>query len=95
MDRLFASYHMGNYVAIRGEPGKKIFESMPIYVRVGMHLLFYKSQEQSFLRYKSVEDLLKTMSVRQGKATMTSPIHRLFCSIFRASSAPTRSIQAS
>lgn len=67
MDRLFASYHMGNYVAIRGQPGKKIFESMPIYVRVGMHLLFYKSKEQSFLRYKSVEELLKTVSVRQGK----------------------------
>lgn len=67
LDRLFASYHMGNYVAIRGQPGKKIFESMPIYVRVGMHLLFYKSKEQSFLRYKSVEDLLKTVSLRQGK----------------------------
>lgn len=67
MDKLFASHHMGNYVAIRGQPGKKIFESMPIYVRVGMHLLFYKSKEQSFLRYKSVEDLLKTVSIRQGK----------------------------
>lgn len=67
MDRLFASYHMGNYVAVRGKPDQKIFESMPIYVRVGMHLLFYKSQETSFLRYKSVEDLLKTVSVRQGK----------------------------
>ena len=67
MDRLFASHHMGNYVAIRGQPGQRIFESMPIYVRVGMHLLFYKSKEQSFLRYKSVEDLLKTVSVRQGR----------------------------
>lgn len=67
LDRLFANYHMGNYVAIRGQPGTKIFESMPIYVRVGMHLLFYKSKEQSFLRYKSVEDLLMTVSIRQGK----------------------------
>jgi len=67
MDRLFASHHLGNYVAVRGQPDKKIFESMPIYVRVGMHLLFYKSREQSFLRYKSVEDMLKTLSVRQGK----------------------------
>lgn len=67
LDRLFASYHMGNYVAIRGQPGQKIFESMPIYVRIGMHLLFYKSKEQSFLRYKSVEDLLKAVSIRQGK----------------------------
>lgn len=67
MDKLFASHHMGNYVAIRGQPDQKIFESMPIYVRVGMHLLFYKSKEQSFLRYKSAEDLLKTVSIRQGK----------------------------
>ncbi len=67
MDKLFASHHMGNYVAIRGQTDQKIFESMPIYVRVGMHLLFYKSKEQSFLRYKSAEDLLKTVSIRQGK----------------------------
>jgi phosphatidylserine decarboxylase len=67
LDRLFAAHHMGNYVAVRGQPGKKIFESMPIYVRVGMHLLFYKSKEQSFLRYKTVEELLQTVSIRQGK----------------------------
>ena len=58
---------MGNYVAIRGQPDTKIFESMPIYVRIGMHLLFYKSKEKSFVRYESVEDLLKTVSIRKGK----------------------------
>ncbi|PWZ01514.1 hypothetical protein BCV70DRAFT_236186 [Testicularia cyperi] len=67
LDRLFADHHLGNYVAIRGQPGQRIFESMPIYVRVGMHLLFYKSKEQSFLRYKTVEELLQAQSIRQGK----------------------------
>ncbi|EPQ30917.1 uncharacterized protein PFL1_01815 [Pseudozyma flocculosa PF-1] len=67
LDELFVDYGMGNYVAVRGQKDAKIFESMPIYVRIGMHLLFYKSREASFLRYESVEDLLKTVSVRQGK----------------------------
>ncbi|PWN50204.1 hypothetical protein IE53DRAFT_330720 [Violaceomyces palustris] len=67
IQQLFADHHMGNFVAIRGQPGVKIFESMPIYVRVGMHLLFFKAKEESFLRYESVEDLLKTASVRQGR----------------------------
>lgn len=67
MDQLFAEYHMGNYVAIRGQPDKRIFESVPIYVRLGMHLLFYKSEDRSFLRYKTVDDLLKSQSIRQGK----------------------------
>ncbi|KAN0065365.1 hypothetical protein ACQY0O_001201 [Thecaphora frezii] len=67
LEELFADHGMGNYVAIRGQKDTKIFESMPIYVRIGMHLLFYKSREASFLRYESVEDLLKTLSVRQGQ----------------------------
>lgn len=58
---------MGNYVALRGGSGKeRFFEEMPLYVRVGMHLLFYGSQNASLLRYASVEHLLETMSKRQG-----------------------------
>ncbi|KAF8875750.1 phosphatidylserine decarboxylase-domain-containing protein [Mucidula mucida] len=40
LEKLAAQYHLGNYVLIRAT-GKKIFESMPIYARIGMHLLFY------------------------------------------------------
>jgi len=58
---------MGNYVAIRGQPGVKVFESMPIYVRVGMHLLFSGSLNTSLLKYKSVSEMLKSVSIRQGK----------------------------
>ncbi|OCF59180.1 phosphatidylserine decarboxylase [Kwoniella mangroviensis CBS 10435] len=45
MDRLFSMEHMGNYVIDR-KTGKKIFETMPIYVRVGMHLLFVSGVSQ-------------------------------------------------
>ncbi|GHJ89750.1 hypothetical protein NliqN6_6152 [Naganishia liquefaciens] len=54
----------GNYVIDR-KTGKKIFETMPLYVRVGMHLLFCEGKE--FISYERVEDLLKVQSVRQGK----------------------------
>lgn len=37
--QLFAYEDMGCYVVDR-ETGKKVLESMPLYVRVGMHLLF-------------------------------------------------------
>lgn len=67
LDDLFAENHLGNYVAIRGQPGVKIFETMPIYVRVGMHLLFSGSKNTSLLKYKTVAEMLKSVSVRQGK----------------------------
>lgn len=56
---------MGNYVAVRGG-NERFFEEMPLYVRVGMHLLFYGSRKASLLRYASVEHLLETMSKKQG-----------------------------
>lgn len=34
--------YAGNYVVVR-ETGVQIFEEMPIYARIGMHLLFYGS----------------------------------------------------
>ncbi|WWD08045.1 phosphatidylserine decarboxylase [Kwoniella europaea PYCC6329] len=64
MDRLFSMEHMGNYV-INRMTGKKIFETMPIYVRVGMHLLFVSGC--SYMSYSSVEKLLENQSIKQGK----------------------------
>lgn len=37
----FVRWHWGNYVVDR--EGKKTWENMPIYARIGMHLLFYVS----------------------------------------------------
>lgn len=61
----FAKWKMGNYVAIRGTD-ERFFETMPMYVRIGMHLLFYGSKQTSILRYGTVENLLKKMSLREG-----------------------------
>ncbi|KAF9077969.1 phosphatidylserine decarboxylase-domain-containing protein [Rhodocollybia butyracea] len=66
VEKLAASYHIGNFVAIR-DTQEKIFESMPIYARIGMHLLFYGTAQETILHYKSVEHLLQEQSVKQGK----------------------------
>lgn len=65
----FVYYKMGNYVAIRNAvpPNDRFFESMPLYVRIGMHLLFYSSVKKSLLRFGRIEDLLKKMSEREGE----------------------------
>lgn len=64
VDKLFTYEHMGNFVIDR-TTGRKIFESMPVYVRVGMHLLFVSGS--SYMSYPSVEKLLEAQSVKQGK----------------------------
>ncbi|WVQ83822.1 phosphatidylserine decarboxylase [Cryptococcus sp. DSM 104549] len=64
LDHLFAMEHMGNYVIDR-ETGKKNFETMPLYVRIGMHLLFVSGS--SYMSYASVEKLLHDKSVKQGE----------------------------
>ncbi|KAL1408510.1 hypothetical protein Q8F55_005322 [Vanrija albida] len=64
LDRLFAYEHMGNFVIDR-MTGRKLFESMPLYVRVGMHLLFVEGSE--YMSYKRVEKLLTDQSVKQGR----------------------------
>ncbi|KAE8251251.1 hypothetical protein A4X06_0g2758 [Tilletia controversa] len=68
MDSLFAEHHLGNYVALRTTPPTKIFEAMPIAVRLGMHVLFYRKKASSLLKYDSVEDMLEKLSIKQGKA---------------------------
>ncbi|KAJ3730022.1 phosphatidylserine decarboxylase-domain-containing protein [Lentinula guzmanii] len=65
IEKLAANYHIGNFVVVR-ESGEKIFESMPIYARIGMHLLFYGSARETVLNYKSVEHLLQEQSIKQG-----------------------------
>jgi len=64
LDHLFSHEHMGNFVIDR-QTGQKIFESMPLYVRVGMHLLFVDGS--GYMTYPSVEKLLEEQSLKQGK----------------------------
>ncbi|KAH9856812.1 phosphatidylserine decarboxylase-domain-containing protein [Lenzites betulinus] len=66
IEELAEQYHVGNFVIVRST-GERIFESMPIYPRLGMHLLFYGGTQIKLLHNRSVETILKDLSVRQGK----------------------------
>jgi phosphatidylserine decarboxylase len=60
-------YHMGNYVIDR-ETGEKTFEQMSIYVRLGMHLLYYGTRQAQILHNKRVQDILEHQSVKMGRS---------------------------
>ncbi|RPD58078.1 hypothetical protein L226DRAFT_547010 [Lentinus tigrinus ALCF2SS1-7] len=66
LEDLATRYHVGNYVIVRAT-GERIFESMPIYPRLGMHLLFYGGTQIKLLHNRTVESVLKDLTVRQGK----------------------------
>ncbi|KAI0712799.1 phosphatidylserine decarboxylase-domain-containing protein [Cerioporus squamosus] len=66
LEDLATRYHVGNYVIVRAT-GERIFESMPIYPRLGMHLLFYGGTQIKLLHNRTVESVLRDLSVRQGK----------------------------
>ncbi len=63
---LESSFHMGNFVKDR-HTGKKEFEAMSIYVRVGMHLLYYGSEQEKALHWKRTLELLRDQSEKMGK----------------------------
>ncbi|KAJ3489822.1 hypothetical protein NLI96_g1860 [Meripilus lineatus] len=66
LEKLANDYHIGNFVAMRS--GERFFETMPIYPRLGMHLLFYGGTQVKILHNHTVESTLKDLSIRQGKA---------------------------
>jgi phosphatidylserine decarboxylase len=67
LQTLANKYHVGNFVIDR-KTGEKFFESMPIYARLGMHLLFRGREQVKLLEgSKRVEDLLREQSVREGR----------------------------
>lgn len=66
LDDLENKFHMGNYVIDR-QTGQKVWEPMSIYVRVGMHALYYGSEQEKALHWKRTLDLLKNQSVKMGK----------------------------
>ncbi|KAL5528152.1 hypothetical protein ACEPAF_7288 [Sanghuangporus sanghuang] len=71
IEKVTVKYHAGNYVALRdpSQPpgGVKIFESMPIYARIGMHLLFYGKEQVRLLEGGKLENRLHEQSIKQGK----------------------------
>jgi phosphatidylserine decarboxylase len=61
------AWHLGNYVLDR-QSGKKTFEPMSIYVRLGMHFLYYGSGQEAMLQWKRVQEMLKYRSEQMGTA---------------------------
>lgn len=59
-------YRLGINVIDR-QTGHQFFESMPIYVRLGMHLLYVGSMEEHILQSRRVERLLEEESIREGR----------------------------
>lgn len=66
VDSYEAKHKLGNYVIDR-QTGQKSFESMSIYVRVGMHLLYYGTEQEKALHWQRTLNLLKEQSVKMGK----------------------------
>ncbi|KAK4692023.1 phosphatidylserine decarboxylase, partial [Lecanoromycetidae sp. Uapishka_2] len=66
LDKMETRFHMGNYVIDR-KTGEKSFEAMSIYVRLGMHLLYYGSEQEKALHWQRTLELLKDQSVKMGK----------------------------
>lgn len=66
LDQMEAAFHMGNYVKDRAT-GEKSWEPMSIYVRLGMHTLYYGSEQEKALHWKKTLALLEAQSKKMGK----------------------------
>jgi len=63
-EKLAVREHCGNFVVPRGT-NDKVWEPMPIYVRLGMHLLF--STGHKYADSARIESVLKEQSIKQGR----------------------------
>lgn len=66
VESLEAKWRMGNYVIDR-QSGAKHFEDMSIYVRLGMHLLYYGAEQEKALHWKRTLELLQKQSEKMGR----------------------------
>lgn len=62
------AWHLGNYVIVDRKSGQKSFEPMSIYVRLGMHLLFYGPGHETVLHLKQAQDVLAYHTKQIGAA---------------------------
>lgn len=66
LEEFESAWHLGNYVIDR-QTGEKSFEAMSVYVRLGMHLLYYGSEQEQLLHWERTQALLKEQSVKMGR----------------------------
>ncbi|KXL41806.1 hypothetical protein M433DRAFT_333362 [Acidomyces richmondensis BFW] len=61
-----SQWHLGNYVIDR-QTGQKSFEPMSVYVRLGMHLLYYGNEQEKALHWKKTQNLLREQTEKMGR----------------------------
>lgn len=66
LEAMEQAFHMGNYVIDR-TTGEKAFEPMSFYVRLGMHMLYYGSEQEKILGWNRTKALLKEQSEKMGR----------------------------
>ncbi|KAF9899512.1 hypothetical protein EC991_008781 [Linnemannia zychae] len=67
IQKLSSEYHFGNYVITDRETGTKVWEDMPIYARIGMHLLFAGLFDRKIAKAHRIQHLFSVESVNQGR----------------------------
>ncbi|GAA5931110.1 uncharacterized protein JCM15063_002546 [Sporobolomyces koalae] len=67
IETIAAKYHLGNWVVDR-QSGQRRWESMPIYVRIGMQMLYHGKEQTKLVESARVEAMLKAQSIKQGVA---------------------------
>ncbi|KAK3810395.1 MAG: phosphatidylserine decarboxylase-domain-containing protein [Linnemannia gamsii] len=67
IQKLSSEYHFGNYVITSRETGTKVWEDMPIYARIGMHLLFAGMFDRKVAKAHKIQHLFSVESVNQGR----------------------------
>ncbi|KAF8930124.1 hypothetical protein BGZ47_000735 [Haplosporangium gracile] len=67
IQKLSSEYHFGNYVITDRETGTRVWEDMPIYARIGMHLLFAGMFDRKIAKAHKIQYLFSVESVNQGR----------------------------
>ena len=66
LEQLESAWHLGNYVLDR-KTHEKTFEPMSVYVRLGMHALYYGTEQEKALHWKKTVNLLEEQSRKMGR----------------------------
>ncbi|KAK3829447.1 MAG: phosphatidylserine decarboxylase-domain-containing protein, partial [Linnemannia elongata] len=65
--KVYQAYRYGNYVIVDRKTGKTEWEDMPVYARIGMHLLFACQFDHRLLETHRLQNLFLKESQTQGK----------------------------
>ncbi|KAF9138199.1 hypothetical protein BG015_002464 [Linnemannia schmuckeri] len=65
--KLYKAYRYGNYVIVDRKTGKTEWEDMPVYARIGMHLLFACQFDHRLLETHRLQNLFLKESQTQGR----------------------------